>query len=111
MLLPLSNWEPKPLVYRVKFQNVAIRAKVVSVVCASFGRAQLGQKLRTTFHISRSRILLLWAAGEMKMQNAPIAPKMVLIVCAVIFFICATPLLKMWTKTPRIYLFIYFDID
>ncbi len=81
VLHPFSNWGPKHHYTRVKFQNGLIGEKVVSIVCASFVRAeyeifsdcaQLDQKLWTKFRISRSRILLLCSAGEMKIQNGPI---------------------------------------
>ncbi len=88
---PILKLGAKTPLYRVKFQNGPIWAKVVSIVCASFvlagyaiffDCAQLGQKLWTKFRISRSHIQMLWAVGEMKIQNCPIEPKMMSIVCA-----------------------------
>ncbi len=73
----------KTLLYRWNFRMVRLWRKwsqsCVVRLCWQdmrffFDCAQLGSKLWTKFRISRSHILSLWTAGEMKIQNGPVEP-------------------------------------
>ncbi len=70
------------------------------LVCAEnfFVCAQLDQKL----FLKKTNFQSQWAAGEMKIQNDPIASKIVSIVYAAIFLVCAAPLFKLGAKNPRL---------
>ncbi len=72
-------------------------------MCFFFRLCSIRSLVMDKFLFSRSRMLLLRAAGEMKIQNTRMEPTIMSIVCAVIFFVCATPPPKLGAKTPPIH--------
>ncbi len=94
--------EQKSFVYMEEIKNDAIGAKMVPVICASFMLV-----CAVIFFVYATSILKMGAKTPcicgVKIQNCPIGAKMVIIFWTSfllnLFFICATPLLKLEAKT------------